>query len=623
MLTPFEIARREAKDIQYWKEAAQELIWDAPFQSILDDSNPPFYKWFVGGELNTCFNAVDRHVKNGLGDKTAIFFDSAMTGTKRQISYRQLQDEVAKTAGMIAAEGVSKGDRVVIYMPMIPETVFAMLACARLGAVHSVVFGGFAANELATRIDDAQPVLILSASCGLEPARVVAYKPLLDEAINLAEHKPKACIVFQRDELNADLTPSRDKDWVQSIASAQPTGCVSVAATDPLYILYTSGTTGIPKGVVRDNGGHAIAMLWSLKNVYGARQGDVYWAASDVGWVVGHSYIVYAPLLLGCTTVLYEGKPVGTPDAGAFWRMIEEYKINILFTAPTAIRAIKRLDSHGEMMASYDLSSLRALFLAGERADPDTIYWSEKALEIPVIDNWWQTELGWPAIATCMGLGETQTLVGSAGQPVPGYNIECLSPEHQPVSPGETGDIVLKMPLPPGCLPTLWNNEEGFRSAYLSAHPGYYLTGDAGYIDENGYVHVMSRTDDIINVAGHRLATGAIEQVVSAHADVAECAVIGAPDEIKGEVPMAFIVLNAKTSLPNPEILKGVLADVRGTIGPVAAFKKAVIVSALPKTRSGKTLRGIIRKIAHGETYNMPATIEDPSALEAIKTALL
>lgn len=623
MTTPFEIAQRDSKDIQYWKEVAQELTWDIPFQTILDDTNPPFYKWLVGGEMNTCFNAVDRHVENGLGNKIAIIFDSAMTGAKRRISYRELQAEVAKTAGMLAAEGVSKGDRVIIYMPMIPETVFAMLACARLGAVHSVVFGGFAANELAKRIDDAKPAIVLSASCGLEPSGVVAYKSLLDEAINLSEHKPQACIIFQRDELAADLIPGRDKNWALSLATAKSTGCVSIAATDPLYILYTSGTTGTPKGVVRDNGGHATAMLWSLKNVYGARQADVYWAASDVGWVVGHSYIVYAPLLLGCTTVLYEGKPVGTPDAEAFWRIIEEHKVNILFTAPTAIRAIKRLDSRGEMVKNYDLSSLRALFLAGERADPDTIHWSAKALEVPVIDNWWQTELGWPAIATCFGLGETQTLVGSAGRAVPGYNISCLNAEHLPASPGETGDIVLKMPLPPGCLLTLWNNDDGFKSSYLSTHPGYYLTGDAGYIDDDGFIHVMSRTDDIINVAGHRLATGALEQVVSAHADVAECAVIGAPDEIKGEVPMAFIVLNAETGLSDREILKSIVADVRAKVGPVAAFKKAVIVSGLPKTRSGKTLRGTIRKIAHGEPFSIPATIEDPDAIDVIKVALL
>lgn len=611
-----------AKDPEYWRAAAEELHWNTPFETLLNYSKPPFAKWFVGGTLNTCYNAVDRHVDEGRGEKIALIFDSAMTGAKRQLTYRELRDEVAAVAGMIKAQGVSSGDRVIIYMPMIPETVFAMLACARLGVVHSVVFGGFAADELAKRIDDAKPKLVMSASCGLEPARTVKYKPLLDAAIDMAVHKPDACLIYQRAEHQAELIEGRDLDWADALGKSTPTGCVLVKATDPLYILYTSGTTGVPKGVVRDNGGHAAALLWSMKHVYDVKRGDVYWAASDVGWVVGHSYIVYAPLLLGCTTVMYEGKPVGTPDAAAFWRMIEDYKINVLFTAPTAIRAIKRVDPAGELLETYDLSSLRSLFLAGERADPDTIYWSEKALGVPVIDHWWQTELGWPAIATCLGLGDTQTRVGSAGRAVPGYNFECLGADHKSVDIGESGDIVLKLPLPPGCLPTLWENDDGFKSSYLTTHPGYYLTGDAGFIDEDGYIHVMSRTDDIINVAGHRLATGAIEQVLSAHPDVAECAVIGAPDATKGEVPMGFLVLNAGVTTADGEILAQVIKDVRDKIGPVAAFKQVVIVSKLPKTRSGKTLRGTIRKIVHGEDYDLPATIEDPAALDIIKGSL-
>lgn len=612
-----------AKDPNYWREAAAELHWDASFERVLDQTNPPFIKWFTGGKINTCYNVVDRHVEAGRGDVVAVIHDSAMTGDKRQITYRELQTEVASVAGMLKAQNVTKGDRVVIYMPMIAETLFAMLACARLGAVHSVVFGGFAANELAKRIDDATPKLVLSASCGLEPARIVEYKPLLDAAIEMASHKPKQCIIFQRPEQPCALLEGRDLDWEQAKGVAQPAGCVSVKSTDPLYILYTSGTTGVPKGVVRDNGGHATSLLWSMKNIYDVNQDDVFWAASDVGWVVGHSYIVYAPLLLGATTVMYEGKPVGTPDAGAFWRVIEEYKVNVLFTAPTAIRAIKRVDPKGKLISEYDVSSLKSLFLAGERADPDTIYWSQKALNVPVIDHWWQTELGWPAIATCLGLGEVETQVGSAGRPVPGYHFECLGPDHKPVKTGESGDIVLKLPLPPGCLPTLWNNDAGFKSSYLSVHPGYYLTGDAGFIDEKGFIHIMSRTDDIINVAGHRLATGAIEQVVSAHPDIAECAVIGAPDSTKGEVPLGFIVLNIDVKTPEDKILLQVIDDVREKIGPVAAFKKAIVVPKLPKTRSGKTLRGTIRKIAHGEAYEIPATIEDPSALIVIKEAMI
>lgn len=615
-------AYQAAQDPDYWRVAAENLEWHKPYEKVLDYSSPPFARWFAGGELNTCYNAVDRHVDAGRGGDVALIFDSAMTGKKRKYTYSELRDEVAAVAGMLKAQGIQKGDRVIIYMPMIVQTVFAMLACARLGAIHSVVFGGFAANELAKRIDDAKPKLVLSASCGLEPSRTVAYKPLLDAAINMARHKPHTCIVYQRETLKAKLINGRDQDWNRALEGAKPAECVPVQATDPLYILYTSGTTGVPKGVVRDNGGHAAALLWSMKNIYSVKPGDVYWAASDVGWVVGHSYIVYAPLLLGCTTVLYEGKPVGTPDAGAFWRMIEEYKVNVLFTAPTAIRAIKRVDPRGDLLDNYDLSSLRSLFLAGERADPDTIHWSEKSLKVPVVDHWWQTELGWPAIATCLGLGQTDRRVGSAGRAVPGYNFACLGSDHRQVKSGESGDIVLRLPLPPGCLTSLWKNDDGFKSSYLTAHPGYYETGDAGFIDVDGYIHVMSRTDDIINVAGHRLATGAIEQVLSAHPDIAECAVIGAPDATKGEVAMGFIVLNQDVMTSNAEIISDIVQDVRNKIGPVAAFKKVAIVSMLPKTRSGKTLRGTIRKIAHGEDYDLPATIENPAALDVIKNAV-
>ena len=598
-----------------YAEAATSLSWSKPFDKILDDSNPPFYRWFPSGAINTCYNAIDRHVDAGRGETTALIYDSAMTGAKRQYTYKDLQDIVSKTAGMIAQTGVSKGDRVVIYMPMIPETVFAMLACARLGAIHSVVFGGFAADELAKRIDDAEPKLILSASGGLEPGRIVEYKPLLDRALAKANHAPCQCIIFQRREIPASLTVGRDADWAALFDRARPVDCVSVAATDPLYILYTSGTTGVPKGVVRDNGGHAVALKKSMDDVYGAGPGDVFWAASDVGWVVGHSYIVYAPLLQGCATVLYEGKPVGTPDAGAFWRVVSEYGVNILFTAPTAIRAIKRIDPEGEEISKYDLSSLRALFLAGERADPDTLSWSERMLSLPVIDHWWQTELGYPALATAFGRGETQTRHGSAGKPMDGFDIRILDENHNEAPRGVSGDVVIKMPLPPGCLPTLWNNEEGFVSAYLEEHPGYYTTGDSGYQDTDNFVHIMSRTDDIINIAGHRLSTGAIEQVIAAHPEVAECAVIGAPDALKGETPVALIVLNRNAVQAHDKTIADVVCDVREQIGPVAAFRSAAIVDALPKTRSGKVLRSAIKKIAAGEAVATPPTIEDPTAL--------
>lgn len=552
----------------------------------------------------------------GRGDQTALIHDSAMTGDKRQYSYEDLQQAVAKTAGMLANAGVVKGDRVVIYMPMIPETVFAMLACARLGAVHSVVFGGFAAEELAKRIDDAKPKLILSASCGLEPSRIVEYKPLLDGALAIAEHALAQCIIYQRAQHPADLIDGRDADWAAAYEAAEPRDCVPVSATDPLYILYTSGTTGVPKGVVRDNGGHAVALKKSMDDVYGAKPGDVFWAASDVGWVVGHSYIVYAPLLQGCATVLYEGKPVGTPDAGAFWRVVNDYNVDILFTAPTAIRAIKRVDPNGEKAREYDISSLRVLFLAGERADPDTLEWAEKKLNVPVIDHWWQTELGYPALAVCFGRGETTTRHGSAGKPVEGFDIRVLDENHQEVERGTTGDVAIKLPLPPGCLPTLWNNDAGFVKAYLEAHPGYYATGDSGYQDQDDYVHVMSRTDDIINVAGHRLSTGAIEQVIAAHPEVAECAVIGAPDALKGEIPVALIVPNDNATQTHDAIVADAVRDVRERIGPVAAFRAAAVVEALPKTRSGKVLRSTIRKMAAGESAATPPTIEDPDALQ-------
>ncbi len=606
----------------FWKEAAQAIDWDVPFSKTLDQDEYPSGRWFLNGYLNTCYNAVDRHVEAGDGDKTALVFDSAYSGQKLRYSYLELQDVVARTAGMISRHGVSKGDRVVIYMPMVPEAVFAMLACARIGAVHSVVFGGFAPKELAKRIDDAEPVLVLTASCGIEPKRVIAYKPILDEALSLCSHQPKNCILLQRDALEADISQSGFVDWSSALKDADPVPCVSVAATDPLYILYTSGTTGLPKGVVRDNGGHAVALIWTMKHVYGAQSDDVFWAASDIGWVVGHSYIVYAPLLLGCTTVLYEGKPVGTPDASAFWRMIEEYKINTLFTAPTAIRAIKGTDPQGKLLQDYDLSSLRALFLAGERSDPDTIEWSQDALGVPVIDHWWQTELGWPAIATCLGGDQRDIKIGTAGRAVHGYEFDFLDESHNSVGVGQSGDIVVKLPLPPGCLTGLWENESGFRKSYLEDHPGYYLTGDAGFIDEDGYISVMGRIDDVINVAGHRLSTGAIEEVVSAHKDIAECAVFAMPDATKGEVPVALFVLNVDAPATQDEVSSQVIADVRSNIGAVASFKAALGVSKLPKTRSGKILRGTIRKIAQKQTFDTPATIEDESALDIVKDAL-
>ncbi|MCC6466935.1 MAG: propionyl-CoA synthetase [Alphaproteobacteria bacterium] len=606
----------------FWARAAEDIHWDKRWDKVLEAGKPPFYRWFVGGRVNTCFNALDRHVDAGHGDRLALIYDSPVTGQKKTYTYRAFRDEVAKLAGAIAAEGVKAGDRVIIYMPMVPEAVMAMLACARLGAVHSVVFGGFAANELATRIDDAKPVMVLSASCGIEPGRLVAYKPLLDGAIDLAKHKPKACLVLQRDQQRCELVEGRDRDWRETVAKAAPVGCVSVAATDPLYVLYTSGTTGAPKGIVRDNGGHLVALHWSMKNIYGMQPGEVYWAASDVGWVVGHSYIVYAPLIYGCTTILYEGKPVGTPDAGAFWRVISEYKCAAMFTAPTAFRAIKRDDPKGTLIGKYDLRHFRTLFLAGERCDPDTLYWAQEHLKVPVIDHWWQTETGWSIAANCMGLGMLPVKPGSPTRAVPGYDLQVLDGAGRPVKPGDIGAIVAKLPLPPGSFPTLWNAEQRYVDSYMKEYPGYYKTGDAGFIDQDGYVFVMARTDDVINVAGHRLSTGAIEEVLASHPDVAECAVIGAADSMKGQVPLGFLVLKAGVHRADADIVAETVKMVRDRIGPVAFFKVATVVKRLPKTRSGKILRGTMQKIADSETYKAPATIDDPGVLPEITEAL-
>ncbi len=606
----------------FWAEAAADVHWYQKWDEVVDDSNPPFYRWFSGGQVNTCYNALDIHVANGRADQLALIYDSPVTNSIKSYTYRQLRDEVAIFAGALAEQGVQKGDRVIIYMPMVPEAAIAMLACARIGAIHSVVFGGFAANELATRIDDAQPKLIVSASCGIEVSRVIPYKPLLDKAIELAQHKPAGCIILQRPQATAELKPDYDHDWMDLIAKAQPVDCVPVAATDPLYILYTSGTTGVPKGVVRDNGGHLVALKWSMKNVYNVDPGDVYWAASDVGWVVGHSYIVYAPLFHGCTTILYEGKPVGTPDPGAFWRVISQHKVNVLFTAPTAFRAIKREDPDGRYRQQYDLSHFRTLFLAGERCDPDTLFWAQDQLGIPVIDHWWQTETGWPMGANCIGLEMLPIKAGSCTKPVPGYDIQVLDTAGHPVAANEIGSIVVKLPMPPGCLPTLWNNDQRYQDAYLSEYPGYYLTADAGYKDDDGYLFIMSRTDDIINVAGHRLSTGGMEEVLAAHPDVAECAVVGVNDDLKGEVPVGFIVLTAGIERDHATIVQELIQMVRDQIGPVASFKIGTVVERLPKTRSGKILRGTIKKIADGQEYRMPATIDDPIILTEMTEAL-
>jgi len=607
----------------FWAEAAADIDWYKPWDRVLDDSNKPFYRWFRGGELNTCFNALDRHVEGGRADQTALIYDSPVTGTQQHFSYRDLRDEVAAFAGALASQGVVKGDRVILYMPMIPQTAIAMLACARIGAIHSVVFGGFASKELAIRIDDAQPKVIVSASCGIEGARVIEYKPLLDDAIDLARHKPDHTIIFQRPQATSGMQAGRDLDWLETVAASEPADCVPVAATDPLYILYTSGTTGVPKGVVRDNGGHAVAMKWSMKNIYNVDPGDVYWAASDVGWVVGHSYIVYAPLLHGATTILFEGKPVGTPDPGAFWRVISEHGVKVMFTAPTAFRAIKREDPNAEYLQKYDMSKFEALFLAGERCDPDTLAWAENTLKVPVIDHWWQTETGWGIAANCLGIEQLPVKPGSPTVCVPGYEVQILDENGNVEAPGEIGRIMVKLPMPPGCLPTLWQNDERYVESYLSANEGYYLTGDAGYKDEDGYLWIMSRIDDIINVAGHRLSTGGMEEVLSSHPDVAECAVIGAADQLKGELPVGLVVLKAGADRDQEQLLAELVSLVRQKIGPVAAFKKVTVVDRLPKTRSGKILRGTMKKIADSTEYNIPATIDDPTILGEITEALI
>lgn len=611
-MTTFDaVYRRSIEDPEgFWGEAALGISWDEQPSTVHDGS-----RWFPDGRLNTCFNAVDRHVGAGRGDQAALIYDSPVTGTVRTYTYAELLDEVARTAGMLRALGVEAGDTVVIYMPMVPQAVIAMLACARLGAVHSVVFGGFAAAELAVRIDHARPKVVMSASCGIEPGRTVAYKPLLDAALDQAAHQPSWCVILQRPILPAELLKGRDLDWEATVAAAEPAGCVSVAATDPLYILYTSGTTGAPKGVVRDNGGHAVALHWSMSHVYGAAPGEVFWAASDVGWVVGHSYIVYAPLLAGCTTILYEGKPVGTPDPGAFWRVVAQHNVRTLFTAPTAIRAIKKEDPKGSFMVEHDL---RYLFLAGERLDPDTYHWAGDLLGVPVIDHWWQTETGWPIAANCAGIELLPLKPGSPTKAVPGYDVRVLDPDGAECPPGVDGAVVVRLPLPPGTLPTLYLDDERFHSSYLERFPGFYLTGDGGHLDEDGYLYVMGRTDDVINVAGHRLSTGAIEEVIAAHPDVAECAVIGVADELKGQLPVGFVVLKAGAARADGEVEAELVALVRERIGPVAAFKRAVVVGRLPKTRSGKILRATMRDIADGSPYRTPSTIEDPAALTEI-----
>lgn len=618
-----EIYRRSIEDPEgFWSEAAEAVHWYRKWDRVLDDSDKPYYRWFTGGEVNTCYEALDRHVEEGRGDQAALIYDSPITDTLKSYSYRELTDQTARFAGVLEDAGVGRGDRVVIYMPMIPEAVVAMLACARIGAVHSVVFGGFAANELAVRIDDATPKVIVSASCGIEPARVVPYKPLLDSAIDSASHKPDRCIIVQRPQAPADLVDGRDVEWAEAIADATPRPCVPVPATDPLYILYTSGTTGQPKGVVRDHGGHLVALKWTMRHIYDVEPGDVYWAASDVGWVVGHSYIVYAPLFNGNTTVLYEGKPVGTPDPGAFWRVISQHQVKVLFTAPTAFRAIKKEDPDGEHLKRYDMSCLKALFLAGERTDPDTLHWAENKLSVPVIDHWWQTETGWAICANCLGIELVPIKEGSPTRAVPGWDLQVLDEAGQPQSSGEIGALAVKLPLPPGTFPTLWNARQRHFDAYLSQFEGYYSTADAGIIDEDGYVFVMSRTDDIINVAGHRLSTGAMEEVLSDHPDVAECAVTGVADSLKGQLPLGFVVLNAGCDREHEAVVKEVVQMVRERIGPVAAFKQALVVNRLPKTRSGKILRGTIRKIADGEPWKMPATIDDPEILDEITASL-
>jgi propionyl-CoA synthetase len=610
----------------FWAEAAREIDWIKPPEKIFDASQGVYGRWFTGAVVNTCYNALDRHVAGGRADQVALIHDSPLTNSVSTFTYRQMLDEVKTLAAIMTDFGVTKGDRVIIYMPLVPEAIVGMLACARIGAVHSVVFGGFAAKELATRIDDAEPKLILSASCGIEPGRIVKYKPLLDEAINLSKAKPQACIILQRPQETCSLAAGRDHDWSNlrsdAVAAKKTADCVPVASTDPLYILYTSGTTGIPKGVVRDNGGHLVALKWSMFNLYGIKPGEVWWCGSDIGWVVGHSYIVYGPLIHGATSIMYEGKPVGTPDAGAFWRVISQHGAVALFTAPTAFRAIKKEDPDGKLLRQYDLSKFRTLFLAGERADPPTVEWAEKQLKVPVIDHWWQTETGWCIAGNPIGLGQLPVKHGSPTVPMPGYQVDVVDEASKPVAANTMGSIVIKLPMPPACLPTLWKNDGRFREAYLTEFPGYYKTSDAGYKDEDGYIWVMGRTDDIINVAGHRLSTGGMEEVLASHPDVAECAVLGIKDELKGEVPCGFLVLKAGVSRSPGDIEREVVALVRERIGPVAAFKLAITVGRLPKTRSGKILRGTMKKIADGDSWSMPATIDDPVILDEIGGAL-
>ena len=604
---------------EFWGRAAQAIHWSRPYDKVFDDTDKPFYRWFVGGELNTCYNALDRHVEAGQGERTAVIYDSPVTGTVRTISYGDLRDQVARFAGALKDKGVVKGDTVIVYMPMVPEALVAMLACARIGAVHSVVFGGFAPHELAIRINDARPKLLVTASCGIEGKKIIPYKPLVDAAWELAEHKPEACLVLQRPQVAAELIPGRDTDWTEAVAKAAPADCVAVKATDPLYILYTSGTTGIPKGVVRDNGGHAVAMHWTMKNIYAMQPGEVFWAASDVGWVVGHSYIVYAPLLYGCTTIVYEGKPVGTPDPGAFWRVISQHGVKALFTAPTAFRAIKKEDPKGEYLKKYDLRGFRALFLAGERLDPDTYHWASELLGVPVIDHWWQTETGWSIAANCMGLEPLPIKPGSPTKAAPGYDVRIVNENGKELPPETEGIVAIRLPLPPGTFPTLWRNDHKYLESYMSLFPGFYFTGDGGYKDRDGYLYIMGRVDDVINVAGHRLSTGAMEEVIATHPDVAECAVVGRADQMKGQLPVGFVVLKAGVERAEAELSAELVKLIRDRIGAVACFKEAYLVKRLPKTRSGKILRGTIRKIFDRESFSVPSTIDDPTTLEDFK----
>ena len=618
-----EVFKRSISDPDgFWGEAAENIDWYKKWDKVLDDSNKPLYRWFSGGEMNTCYNAVDRHVEKGRADQTAIIYDSPVTDTIQKITYRELLDHVSKFAGVLKSLGVSKGDTVIIYMPMVPQAAIAMLACARLGAVHSVVFGGFAPHELAIRIDDAKPNVIVTASGAIEGKKLIEYKPMINRAIELAKHKPEHCVLYQRAIVKAEMEEGRDHDWDEMMSNAEPAECVPVLATDPLYILYTSGTTGTPKGIVRDNGGHAVALRWSFENIYNVKPGEVYWSASDVGWVVGHSYIIYGPLLTGCTTIIFEGKPVGTPDPGAFWRVISEHGAKVLFTAPTAFRAIKRDDPEGEYLKKYDLSGFKYLFLAGERLDPDTYHWASKLLNRPVIDHWWQTETGWPITANCMGIEEFPIKPGSSTMPVPGFDVQILDNDGKQVEAGKEGLVTVKLPLPPGTLPTLWQAEQRFLESYINPFPGYYFTSDGGYIDKDGYVFVMGRVDDVINVAGHRLSTGEMEEILATHKQVAECAVFGVEDGLKGQVPVGLVVLKTGIDKEEAELQQELVKMIREEIGAIACFKQAVIVKRLPKTRSGKILRGTMRKIADSKKFSVPSTIDDPAILDEVEEAL-